>query len=192
MTVREQIFEMINEERLNQAARSGGPTHDDQLSLDMWRDIIRAYVRRVEDAAGSGRPILQSLLQVAAVVVACIESLQRRGLVTVVAPDDLPACGHPMFHELLKTMAEIHNAKNQDYGDGKPLGNFEEARDLGVEPWRGALIRMSDKWSRVKSLANKDEQKGAVDDESFEDTLIDLANYSLLTIVLRREERGDV
>ena len=27
--------------------------------------------------------------------------------------------GHPMFHQLLEKMREIHNAKNADYGDGK-------------------------------------------------------------------------
>ena len=95
--------------------------------------------------------------------------------------------GHPMFHQLLEKMREIHNAKNADYGDGKQLGNFMEAEDFGVEAWRGALVRLSDKYSRVKSLAKRINQEGEVKDESFEDTLIDLANYALLTLVLYKE-----
>lgn len=96
--------------------------------------------------------------------------------------------GHPMFHQLLEKMRDIHNAKNADYGDGKQLGNFMEAEDFGVEAWRGALVRLSDKYSRIKSLSKRLNQKGEVDSESFSDTLIDLANYALLTLVLYKEK----
>ena len=60
--------------------------------------------------------------------------------------------GHPMFHELLETMRSIHNSKNADYGNGKQLGNFEEAKDFGVTPFQGVLVRLSDKYSRIKSF----------------------------------------
>ena len=94
-----------------------------------------------------------------------------------------------MFHELLDKMRDIHNRKNADYGAGKQLGNFMEAEEFGVEAWRGALIRLTDKYSRIKSLANRANQVGEVKDESFEDTLIDLANYALLTLVLYKEAK---
>ena len=97
--------------------------------------------------------------------------------------------GHPMFHELLEKMRDIHNRKNADYGDGRQLGNFMEAEDFGVEAWRGALVRLSEKYSRVKSLAKRVNQEGEVKDESFEDTLIDLANYALLTLILYKENK---
>jgi len=97
--------------------------------------------------------------------------------------------GHPLFHKLIDTMRDIHNRKNADYGAGKQLGNFMEAEDFGVEAWRGALVRLSDKYSRIKSLANRLNQEGEVKNESFEDTLIDLANYALLTIVLYKERK---
>jgi len=93
--------------------------------------------------------------------------------------------GHPRFYELVKEMARIHSEKNQDYGSGDPLGNFREAEKLGIEPWRGSLIRLSDKYSRVTSLAGGREAK--VKDESIKDTLLDLANYAVLTIVLMEE-----
>lgn len=55
-------------------------------------------------------------------------------------------------------------------------------------PWFGiisALTRMSDKWNRIKSLAQG--AKNDVSDESLEDTLMDLANYCIMTVMeLRR------
>jgi len=49
------------------------------------------------------------------------------------------------------------------------------------------LIRLSDKWSRLVNLAGGKEAQ--VKEETLEDTLIDLANYSLLCIILLRESR---
>ncbi len=95
--------------------------------------------------------------------------------------------GHPVFYELIEEMGRIHSIKNQDYGDGNPLGNFMLAKSLGVDPFLGILIRLSDKWARICSLAKKTNNEGAVKDETIEDTLIDMANYSLLAIVIRRE-----
>ena len=90
--------------------------------------------------------------------------------------------GSSRFYELIEEITDLHDRKNSNYSrDDDPLSNFKEAQELGVEPWRGALIRMSDKWSRLKELS-----KGKPDEvgESMEDTLKDLAVYSLLTIVL--------
>ena len=94
--------------------------------------------------------------------------------------------GHRTYYELIEAMARIHAAKNQDYGGGNPLGNFLNSLDLGVDPFLGILIRLSDKWSRICSLTKTERQM--VKDESIEDTLIDLANYALLAIVLRRHK----
>jgi len=100
--------------------------------------------------------------------------------------------GHPMFHELLEKMREIHNSKNADYGAGKQLGNFEEAEDFGVSAFKGVLVRLSDKYSRIKSLCNREGEEGEVKDESIEDTLIDLANYALIAIIVRREKGSEI
>ena len=95
--------------------------------------------------------------------------------------------GHPLFYELLEEMAELHSRKNHDYaGENDPLRNFKKAEQQGIEPWRGVLLRMSDKWSRLESFAVQDTCK--VNDESIEDTLMDNAIYSLLCIILRREQ----
>lgn len=145
----------------------------------------------------------------------CAEYPDQRGTVTTVdssqlphlviingyyyfTPDDLepltpdPArSGHPEFYRLLDIMADIHSKKNKDYGNGNPLGNFMDAAGLGVTPFKGVLVRMSDKWARIRSLVNKD-GVGAVVDESIEDTLIDLANYAILAVVIRRETQGNL
>jgi len=99
--------------------------------------------------------------------------------------------GHPLFYDLIIKMCEIHEIKNKSYGLGNPLGNFMESRRFGIPPWKGCLVRVSDKVSRLYNLASKlgdPEYSDAVKMESLEDTLIDLANYSLLCIILLREE----
>ncbi len=94
--------------------------------------------------------------------------------------------GHPKFYELLARMEAIHDAKNHDYSaDADPLSNFRKCEVFGIPAWRGSLVRMSDKWSRIEQLAGG--KNAAVKDEALEDTLLDLANYALLTIVLKQE-----
>lgn len=76
------------------------------------------------------------------------------------------------FQDCLKIVA----AKNKDYaGKGNAFSNFEKARVVGLEPEHGILIRMLDKLSRISNLIDTE---GKVKDESVEDTLNDLINYS--------------
>lgn len=100
--------------------------------------------------------------------------------------------GHPMFYELVLRMCEIHEIKNKGYGIGNPLGNFMECERFGVSAWKGCLVRMSDKIARLYNLTSKmdnPEYKDAIQMEGLEDTLIDLANYSLLCLILLRENK---
>ena len=94
--------------------------------------------------------------------------------------------GHPDFYKLLDEIKEIHSNKNHDYsGEGDPFRNFKLSENMGVPSWKGCLIRISDKFSRLCSFANKEEYK--VKDENIEDTLKDLAVYALICIILYRE-----
>ena len=94
--------------------------------------------------------------------------------------------GHPLFYELLDELKEIHSRKNHDYaGEGDPLKNFRMSENMGIPAWKGCLIRISDKFSRLCSFAKK--EKYEVKDESIEDTLMDLAIYSIIDIILYRE-----
>ncbi len=96
--------------------------------------------------------------------------------------------GHPGFYMLLDQMANLHSRKNHDYaGSDDPLKNFYECVDMDVTPFQGVMVRMSDKWSRIKSFMRQGILE--VKDESIEDTLIDMAVYSLLAILIRRAEQ---
>lgn len=96
-----------------------------------------------------------------------------------------------VYLKLLDDMIELHKAKSAGYaGVDNPdaWANFREAEAFGVPAETGALIRMSDKWARIKSLLRNadNEQVG----ESLEDTLKDLAAYALIYICLRREREA--
>lgn len=74
---------------------------------------------------------------------------------------------------ICKEMNEIYVAKNADYGD-----SFSETyRKLGLI---SAVTRISDKTSRLQSLSRRD---AMVKDESIRDTLLDLANYAVMTVM---------
>lgn len=90
--------------------------------------------------------------------------------------------GHPRFYQLLREMEDLHNRKNANYAtDENPLSNFEECEGFNVPAEVGTMVRMSDKWSRLKQL-----MKGKKDEvgESIKDTLMDLAVYCLIEIIL--------
>lgn len=71
------------------------------------------------------------------------------------------------------SLNDIYRAKNSDYDD-----SFAKSiDDIG---YIAAITRMGDKMQRIKALLmSSDNQK--VSDESIQDTLIDLANYALMT-----------
>ena len=77
---------------------------------------------------------------------------------------------------------KIYEAKNHDYGDSFHQTYLEEGFAM-------ARIRLSDKLNRFKSLSKGSNQE--VKDESMIDTLMDLANYALMTILEIEEEDLD-
>lgn len=99
--------------------------------------------------------------------------------------------GHPEFYNLLGKMAELHSKKNHDYaGDENPLRNFYKCKEMGLSPFQGVMVRLSDKWSRLEAFMKQ--RILEVSEESIEDTLLDNAVYSLLAIILLREEAAAV
>lgn len=102
-----------------------------------------------------------------------------------------PGNGHPRFYALLERMAEVHSAKNLDYsGDKDPLRNLRQCADAGIDPWVGVVVRLTDKMDRLKSFAKA--RTFAVKDEGIADTLIDVANYALLCLVLFEEQEQQI
>lgn len=80
-----------------------------------------------------------------------------------------------MIHK--KICDEIHDLyvrKNRDYGDSFHQTFVEEGMAM-------PRIRLGDKFSRFKTLTLSGVQN--VKDESVRDTLMDLANYALMTVI---------
>ena len=77
------------------------------------------------------------------------------------------------------TALEIATKKNSDYSgeNENPFKNFLMSEQVGVDPARAILVRISDKLSRISNLLDKDAQ---VIDERIEDTILDLVNYSAI------------
>ena len=77
------------------------------------------------------------------------------------------------FREITDYMYQIYEKKNADYGD-----SFSKTFDeFGLT---ASAIRINDKTERLKKLIKQDAQ---VQDESIKDTLLDLANYAVLTLM---------
>ncbi len=81
---------------------------------------------------------------------------------------------------------DLYERKNHDYGDSFHQTYIEEGMAM-------ARIRLGDKFNRFKTLSRGyDIQKGIVKkvgeeqkvpDESLRDTLLDLANYAIMTVL---------
>lgn len=77
---------------------------------------------------------------------------------------------------ICRDLHDTYKAKNADYGD-----SFAQVREKYPN---AILIRLNDKLNRLETLMNRAEQQ--VNDESVEDTLLDLANYCIMELVERR------
>lgn len=75
--------------------------------------------------------------------------------------------------KICKEMNVLYERKNHDYGDSFHRSFEEEGMAM-------VRIRLGDKLNRFKTLTKGNEQ--LVDDESIRDTLMDLANYSVMAI----------
>ena len=96
--------------------------------------------------------------------------------------------GSLAFLELLEEVRQLHLSKSQDYGsESDPLANIRQGAEfVGIEPWRGCMVRVADKVQRLKTFC----KTGRLVHEGVRDTLLDLAAYSLLAIVLFDEGKN--
>lgn len=92
------------------------------------------------------------------------------------------------FVELIEEVKDLHLRKNSGYA-GKdstdPWANFRMAEKVGITPFKGCLVRMTDKFMRVCNLAMNPANDQV--NESIKDTLMDLAAYSLIAACLYEE-----
>lgn len=92
------------------------------------------------------------------------------------------------FDDVLDELKMLHDAKNHDYATVEnPYKNLEGVSRIGIEPWRGIVIRLMDKFSRLEEYCVKEEL--AIKSEGIEDTFKDIANYSILAMILFRKEQ---
>lgn len=81
-----------------------------------------------------------------------------------------------VHHELIcEYLTNLYARKNADYGDSFHQTFLEEG-------WAMPRIRLSDKLNRFKALTFA-AVEAKVKDESIRDTLIDLANYAIMTVM---------
>ncbi len=95
-----------------------------------------------------------------------------------------------LFKTITEDMYKITVAKNHDYtGDPtQPFKNFTMVETLGVATTeQGFFTRMTDKMMRLGGFIQNGTLK--VQDEKIEDTLMDLANYSILLVCYLRSKK---
>ncbi len=87
-----------------------------------------------------------------------------------------------LFKEITDDMYNTYLAKNHDYGNSV----HKTYQEFGLTSF---LVRLSDKLNRLITLNSTNAK---VLDEKMEDTLKDLANYSILALIeLKRENRKE-
>ena len=85
------------------------------------------------------------------------------------------------FHEILETVGQLHDKKQKDYGSGDdPFANVRATERWGMPAWIGAMMRANDKVVRLQSFV----QNGTLANEGVEDSLLDIAVYSIIALVL--------
>lgn len=77
------------------------------------------------------------------------------------------------FRNITAEMVETYIRKNHDYGN-----SFDKSLDkFGLI---ASVVRIGDKMNRIESLVQKE---AMVQNESIRDTLLDMANYAIMTVV---------
>ena len=123
------------------------------LNLDMFKKMSR--IRDFEAARSA------------------LVALANQAMMVIIELDGKPT-EEDNHWELCRELQELYHRKNLDYGDSFHLAFLEEGLAM-------PRIRLGDKYLRFKTLTSGEKQR--VSDESIRDTLIDLANYSIMTIM---------
>ena len=83
-----------------------------------------------------------------------------------------------LHQEICRKMTEMYKAKNADYGDS--FAKLRKEYPVAI------CIRLQDKLNRLKTLIVGNQIQ--VQDESIEDTLLDIANYAIMELVERKSD----
>jgi hypothetical protein len=167
----EQLRQAVQQRRDAQAA---GRPHEQWYDVSQPATEPAAPVAEAEEPQHdewgmvADEPYIEHLLQQ--------HRLKGDGIQHEQRPGSLP------FLDLLEELRTLHLSKSQDYGsESDPLANIRQGAEfVGIEPWRGCMVRVADKVQRLKTYC----RTGRLVHEGVRDTLLDLAAYSLLAIVL--------
>lgn len=155
-------------------------------TIDAANEALRTAVHARRDAQAAGKPHEEWYAEPGRISEeepdAATERMTGDGITHVQQPGSLP------FLELLEELRQLHLSKSQDYGsESDPLANIRQGAEfVGIEAWRGCMVRVADKVQRLKTFC----RTGRLVHEGVRDTLLDLAAYSLLAIVLFDEGRN--
>jgi len=96
--------------------------------------------------------------------------------------------GHKDFPEVLLDMMEVHNNKSNDYAsEESPFSNIELCERGGFPAWKGCIIRLGDKYSRLlNALSGK-----LFKYEGIEDAFLDNANYSVIGLIEYKKVKNE-
>lgn len=100
---------------------------------------------------------------------------------TIVIEDELMTTDVINFADVVEECTKLYAKKNHDYGNSFDKGMSQIGPAYGIG-------RIFDKTNRLVNLFNKEQE---VNDESIEDTLKDLACYSIMMIVNLRKQLLD-
>ena len=85
------------------------------------------------------------------------------------------------FKKITAEMANLYEEKNRNYGN-----SFDKSLD--EDGLLVSKIRLGDKFNRFSSLLKQ--QSNGTSDESIKDTLIDLANYAIMSIMWMENQKS--
>ena len=88
------------------------------------------------------------------------------------------------FKQITDEMVKLYEKKSSDYGNS----THDTYMKYGAVAY---LVRMEDKINRVRTLVQNRDYDYLVDDEKVKDTLIDLANYSILMLLELEGNKND-
>lgn len=118
----------------------------------------------------------------------CCEGERPCSTQSLTQADDAPKQrpGSLAFMEVIEELRQMHLRKSQDYGSNRdPLANVRAGAELvGIEPWRGCLVRVADKIQRLRTYCHD----GRLANEGVEDAMLDLASYAVIALVMFRED----
>lgn len=184
---------MINEEISLQIRKSEKNGRGDFWVVDVFPynnpdDLSLSYVHK--DGTRGGYEDYPSKLEALAAARLSGLLIQDEPETSARAGDETKRYGHPDFYKMLGAMADLHSRKNHDYaGTSDPLKNLRACKRLNLTPFLGVLVRLQDKWSRLEEFIKSGQLM--VKNESVIDTLMDNAVYSLLAIILYKEQQKE-